>query len=44
MKSLFGYTRYQPCGLSQVTPTLWSVTSITAPISRYTHTQNWFAL
>jgi len=32
MKSMFGYTRHQPYGLSHAIRILWSVTSHTAPI------------
>jgi len=50
MKSMFGYTRYQPYGLSQSiwkpTLSLWSVANHTlygtAPY-RYAHTQNGLA-
>jgi len=37
---MLGYTRYQPYGLSQAIPTLWSVISHTAPktgIPRFPH-------
>jgi len=40
MKSRFGNTPYQPYGLPQAISTLWSVTSHTAHINRYTHTHN----
>jgi len=34
MKSMFGYTAYQPYGLSQAIPIVWSVTSHISPINR----------
>jgi len=40
IKSMFGYTQYQAYGLSQTIPTLWSITSNTAPISVYMHMDN----
>jgi len=35
MQYMFGYRQHQPYGLSQVIPTLWSVTGLTAPIYSY---------
>jgi len=34
---MFGYTPYQPYGLLQVIPTLWSITSHITPINTHTH-------
>jgi len=45
MKSMFGYTRYQLCGLSQAIPTLWSVTKVIQhpQTGIRTRTPVWFA-